>query len=96
MIAYKIKNITERIHHLTEQNMDQVDNHYYGRMACVYGVLNWLETHKIINRSENLKSITEGNISITYTEHNTNPQTYQELYKYYLNFLKGIPPIAAR
>jgi hypothetical protein len=68
-------------------------------MACIYGVLLWLEGKNLIPPSS-IVSMHEGNISITYkasfTGTGENSQlSYNEAYNYYMGFLLPLPPVGA-
>jgi hypothetical protein len=95
LIQYKIKDVTDEIYYLTREDLDQPDNYYFARMACVYNILHWLEQRNKIPNPSQINSIHEGDITINYTTNidKNNPQNYQQAYKYYLSYLTTKPPL---
>jgi hypothetical protein len=98
-IEYKIKNLSDYMRQVSHKDLSNERYSLYARMACVYGVLMWLESKNLIFPS-NLDSVREGNISLTYKNPNgkkykDTPPTYKELYDHYMCFLLPYPPVGA-
>lgn len=98
-IEYKIKNMSNYIHERSFKDLNHEKHRFNARMACVYGVLSWLESKRIIPSSSAL-NIREGNISITYRgpldENTGQPLSYDQQYEHYMGFLLPLPPVGAQ
>lgn len=93
-IEYKIQNISTHIAQLTYKDPSNEKYIFHAKMACIYGVLTWLESRKLISPSS-VVNVREGNISITYQSDDDEgqyPSSYKELYNYYMAFLLPYPP----
>jgi hypothetical protein len=100
-IEYKIENVSQHIHQITNKDISKGDASFSARMACVYGVLAWLESKNMIASSKEITSLHEGGVSINYnpnqTNHaNTQSLSYTSLYQHYMNRLVGTAPIGSR
>ena len=98
-IEYKIRNVSEHIRRLSHKNLDNEQYRLYARMACVYGVLMWLESKKLIAPSR-MDSVREGNIAIVYNTglsggNNNPPPSYKDSYDHYMAFILPRPPVGA-
>lgn len=67
------------------------------KLACCYKILMWLEsTGKIESSSNEISSMKDAGFSVSFKQSasgNNQPKSYSENYVYYLNKLKGRPPI---
>ena len=95
MIRYKIENLSMHIHQISTKDLENNDNVFCGRMACIYGVLAWLESKNMIPSSQEISSLHEGGVSISYknpSKTNTS-HDYNSQYHYYKSYLTSPPPV---
>ena len=96
-IEYKIKNLSEYILQVSHKKLDNEPYKAHARMACVYGVLMWLESKNLIFPSQ-VDSVREGNIAITYKglgSKSGRSSSYKDSYNHYMAFILPRPPVGA-
>jgi hypothetical protein len=91
-IEYKIKNVSDYMRRVSHKDLDNEKYNLYARMACIYGVLIWLESKNLIFPSH-VDSVREGNITLTYNT--VRGKDYKELYDHYICFILPYPPVGA-
>ena len=50
-VEYKIRNISEYMRRVSYKDLDSVPYQFYSTMACIYGVLMWLESKSDFSQS---------------------------------------------
>lgn len=78
------------------QPIQQQQNEYNATKACTFGVLQWLESHKLIRMTEKLVLQKEGDTEQRFSENSNSYPSYTDLYNYFINKLIGNPPVGAR
>jgi hypothetical protein len=68
---------------------------YYAFQATKYGVLEWLESHYIVKKSENVIEMREGKILQKFSDNEPDYPSYSELYGKYKRLLMGTPAVGS-
>ena len=100
-INWKISNISDYLKgpqvsgnpNLVPTNPDGTDSDAHE--ACKYGVLEWLESHYIVKKSERVVEMREGKVIQKFSDIPSDYPSYSELYGKYKRLLMGTPAVGS-
>ena len=94
-ITYKITDLSEK---LLEIDPTLTSAKRIARQCCIYGVLAWLVLNKKIKENKKISSFKDGDMSINFTNSNTNEDNESTDCKIYKELKKALlpkPPVGA-